>query len=136
MAATWDVISPAFPRSRRSVQALTEAAPASASDGIDLSGLASVVVVVHAPVGQTFTSAGSLLGYVFSNGVWVPHTEANIDFSYVTGLQDGALGPALPVKSPRDRFALIASGVGLSGAGTQITLELMCVLRAGLGSAV
>src|SRR4051812_18999569 len=128
MAATW---VPLGARSRRSVQALTEAAPASATDGVPLDDVASIKVVVHAPAGQTFTAAGSLLGYVYSNSVWVRDSNADIDLSYANGLQDGGLGPALPVTSRRDRFALIASAVGLSGAGTQITIELMCVTTKG-----
>lgn len=128
MAATWVVLGS---RSRRSVQLLTEAAPASAADGVPLDDVASIKVVVHAPVGQTFTATGSLLGYVYSNGVWVRDSNADIDFSYASGLQDGGLGPALPVSSRRDRFALIASAVGLSGAGTQITLEMMAVTTKG-----
>lgn len=134
MAATWTPFTGLL-RSRQSVQALTEAAPTLSSEGIDLAWVDSITVILHAPVGQTFTGAGVLNGYVFSNGLWVPDSGADVDLSYVAGKQDGKCGPGLPVTAPRGRFALIANGVALSGAGTTITIDLMCTMKTGLGAA-
>lgn len=111
-----------------STQALTEAAP-TLNDGVLLEGVAAVVPTIHAPGGQTFTGAGKLLGYVKRNGSWVRAPRSDVALDSVAGLQDADLD-AIRVFSPRDRFALIASAVGLSG-GTQITLELYCVNRSG-----
>lgn len=126
MAATWSF---APSRSTTATEALTEAAPALAADGVNLEGVSAVVPIVHAPVGQTFTGAGRLLGYVYhpSTG-WVRFPRGDYDLAEVSALQDAAL-PSFEVNAPRGRFALIASGVGLSGAGTQITIDFLCVVR-------
>jgi hypothetical protein len=124
MAATWTPIA-GYLRSVQSVQALTETAP-SGNDGISLFDVASVVPVLHAPNGQTFTGAGTLLGYVKTAlGAWVRQASADLDVSELSGLQDGTLR-AVTIASPRERLAYIASGIGLSG-GTQITMELFAI---------
>lgn len=126
MAATWTSLGS---RSVSSVQLLTEAAP-SGADGVSLADVLSVVPIVHAEAGQTLSGGGSLLGYIKANGLWVraPHSDLLLDS--VVGLTHAAL-PTLNVTSPRDRFAIIASGVTVSG-GTTITIELFCVSRSGL----
>jgi hypothetical protein len=113
-------------RSTRSVQLLTEAAPVSAKEGVLLNNMESVAVGIHAPVGQTFTGVGTLLGYAYLNGAWLRYPAGDLDLSDAAGLQDAALGP-LVVRSKRDWFQFIANGVTLSGAGTQITIDLMVV---------
>jgi hypothetical protein len=126
MAASWTSLAG---RSVSSVQLLTEAAP-TGLDGIPLADVLSVVPIIHAEAGQTISGGGSLLGYVKANGLWVraPHSDLLLDT--VVGLTHAAL-PTLNVTSPRDRFALIANGVTVSG-GTTVTLELFCVSRSGL----
>jgi hypothetical protein len=133
MAAAW---TPKGTRSMQAVEALTEVAPVSTNEGVDLQDVWSIAPIVHAPAGQTFTGAGSLLGYVYisSTSMWVRFPRADYDLSELAGLQDAAL-PTFEVKSPRGRFALIANGVVLSGAGAEITIEFLCVTRQGLGRA-
>jgi len=132
MAAAW---TSAGRRSVQAVEALTEAAPALPGDGIDLADVSAIVPILHAPVGQTFTGIGSLLAYVYSatTATWVRFPRGDIDLSDAAGLQDAAL-PSFDVKSPRGRFALIANGVTLSGAGATIIIEFLCVTRQGMGT--
>jgi hypothetical protein len=66
--------------------------------------------------------------------MWVRFPRSDYELTELAGLQDAAL-PTFEVKSPRGRFALIANGVVLSGPGSQITIEFLCVTRQGLGSA-
>jgi hypothetical protein len=94
-----------------------------------LADLGTVVVIASAPNGQTFDGSGTLLGYVFSNSVWVRAPNSDLSMTDGTGLASVQL-PSLPVVSPRDRFALIPSGVGLSG-GAVVTLDFRCTSRLG-----
>jgi hypothetical protein len=72
MAASWDVLRRGSP-SIRSAQALTEAAPTLATDGIALAGLSALVPVLHAPQGQTFIGGGFLRGWYWADQLrlWV-----------------------------------------------------------------
>lgn len=115
------------PRSMRATQTLTDSAPASVAEGVSLEAVASVLAILHAPAGQTFTGVGTLLGYVYAplaNGgaAWLRAPRADFDLSDVAGLGDATL-PAFPVASPTGRFALVPSGITLSGAGTTITTD-------------
>ena|ERR1700686_4477323 len=121
MAAAWTSTGA---RSVSSTQALSEAAPAASTDGLSLSDVGSVLPILHAPVGQTITG-GTLLAYLYTGSAWVRAPRADYDLSAVIGLQDSAL-PSTVVDAPRGRFALIASGITLSGAGATITLDFLC----------
>jgi hypothetical protein len=131
MAAAWTQTGA---RSAQAVEALTETEPALSTDGVSLADVASVIPVLHAPVGQTFTGVGSLLGYKWTGSTWVRAPRLDYDLSEIAGLQDGELRP-MPVDAPRGRLALIASGVTLSGAGATVTLELLCTVRTNTGVA-
>lgn len=122
MAAAWTQVGA---RSATSVQALTEAAPALDTDGVNLHAVGAVAPVVHAPVGQTI-AGGLLLAYVLRSAGWVRLPRADLALDEVIGLQDGTL-PAVPVSVAWKRFAWIASGITLSGAGTQVNIDLDCM---------
>lgn len=131
MAASWSVIT-GLTRSVSSTQALTESAPTLPTDGVLLTDVAAVVPVLKAPNGQTFTGAGTLLAYYWSDALsrWVRSPRADDVLSDLAGLAEGAL-PAIPVTSGHGRFAWICSGVGVS-AGTAVTLTIICAsLRGG-----
>lgn len=122
MAATWTSTGA---RSVKSTQALSEAAPVAAADGLALDDVGAVQPILHAPAGQTITG-GTLLGYIYTGSAWVRAPRADYDLSAVVGLQDSAL-PSTIVDAPRGRFALIASGITLSGAGTTVTIDFLCI---------
>jgi len=126
MAASWTLIA-GYQRSVQSVQALTEAAPTLSTDGVLLTGVTSIVAVLTAPGGQTFTGAGSLIAYYWSDALarWVRASRADDNLSDLSGLAEGAL-PAWEIKAGNGRFAWIGSGIGVSGAGTTFTLTLIC----------
>jgi hypothetical protein len=108
----------------QSVQSTTESAPTGASEGAGLEGVGTVQVVAQAPSGQTFDGTGSLLGYVLppDSTVWVRAPRCDLEMDDANGLAAVSL-PSLEVASPAGRFALVCSGVGLSG-GTEVTLTL------------
>lgn len=133
MAATWAVIN-GLTRSVQSTQAPTEAAPTLNTDGVGLGDVSSVVPVLQAPVAQTFTGAGTIQGWYYSDvlGIWVRAPRADDSLSDLAGLNIGVL-PAVPVASGNGRFAWICNGVGLSG-GAIITLTLICAALRGGGT--
>lgn len=112
-------------RSVQSVQALTEAAPASAADGIPLYGIEAVVAVLTAPNGQTFNGTGEIRAYYYSDqlGRWIRAPRADEALADLVGLSEGAL-PALPVISQSGKLAYACNGVGLSG-GAAVTITLL-----------
>jgi len=126
MAATWTIL-PGYQRSVQSVQALTEAAPTLSTDGVLLSGVVSIVAVLTAPGGQTFTGAGTLVAYHWNDSLarWMRAPRADDTLADLSGLSEGAF-PAWEIKSGNGRFAWIGGGVGVSGAGTTFTLTLLC----------
>src|SRR3954454_17297937 len=130
MPAVWTPIG-SSPRSVQAVQALTEAAPSVASDGVLLEGVESIVPVIHAPGGQTFTG-GSLLGYIYTGTAWVRAPQSDVLLDNYVGLSDASLS-ALIVDSPRGRFQFVPNAVTLSGAGTTITTEYFCTTKTGTG---
>jgi hypothetical protein len=130
MTATWTPLQ-TNSRSLQSVQALSEAAPTLATEGIDLTGLGAIVPVLYAPNGQTFTGAGTLLGYYYNTllGQWVRLPRLDDDMADATGLAVVAF-PSIPVLQSGGRFALICSAVGVSG-GTAVTLQFIVSERLG-----
>jgi hypothetical protein len=126
MATTWEKTGT---RSGRSTQSATESAPPLGNVGVDMDGVGSVSVVLHAPTGQTFDGSGTLRAYRFLGTAWVPAPRADLDMADFAGLSDAAL-PPLPVDAPVGRFLYLPNGVGLSG-GTVITAEYVCTLRPG-----
>jgi hypothetical protein len=126
MASSWTQTGS---RSARAVQQTTEVAPTVTDKGVPLEGVDSVMPVVKAPDGQTFTGTGTLLGYVYAAGRWVRAPRADRDLSDLAGLLEGALD-AQPVISKAGYFIWIPSGVGLSG-GTEITTDYVCTLGSG-----
>lgn len=124
--ATW---TPLGPRSVRAVMATSETPPTTEGGiGVALDRVDRLLPVVRAPLGQTFTGAGVLRGYVFVDGRWMKAPRADDDLVDFTGLAEAAL-PSLPAGSA-ERFMLITEGVGLSG-GTQVTIDYWCTNRAG-----
>lgn len=123
MAAVWTTLGD---RSKRSVQLLTESAPAPGDPGVWLSDVGSILPVVRLEGAATFLGTGTLLGYLYVAALarWVRAPRTDLDLSDVAGLHEVAL-PALPVTSPRDLFIFVASGVGASG-GTTVTIDYLC----------
>jgi hypothetical protein len=126
--ATWSNMT-GKARSRTVIQDATEAEPVSALDGIDLNDVSSILAIVRAPAGQTFTGAGSLLGYLYVMGAWERAPRADVELDEFAAL-DAAVLPSLPIDSPQGRFCYVPSGVGLSG-GTQVTTDYLCTSRRG-----
>lgn len=133
MAATWTIVT-GLSRSVQSSQALSEADPTLASEGLLLTGVAAVIPVLTAPNGQTFTGAGTLNAYYWADALnrWVRAPRSDDSFADLVGLAEGAL-PAVPVTSCNGRFAWICNGVGVSG-GTIVTVTLLCAAIQGGGS--
>lgn len=123
--ATWAVLSGASV-SAASTQNTTDSAPSGSADGVALVDVDAIIPVLTAPNGQTFTGAGTLLGYWYSDKLarWVRAYRADDSFADLAGASEGVL-PPLPVNNPSGRFAYICSGVGLSG-GTTVTVTLLC----------
>lgn len=126
MAAVWSLLGT---RSARVVQDTTESAPSLATDGVLLSDVATIVLVLRAPAGQTFDGTGTLLGYIYVPELarWVRIKRADQELSDMTSLEEGSLS-TMVVDQPTGRFMLVASGVGLS-AGTTFTTDYWCVSR-------
>jgi hypothetical protein len=124
----WNVLSGAG-LSASSVQATTEAAPTLSTDGIGLVGVDAVKPVLTAPNGQTFDGTGTIKGYFYSRllGRWVEDPRAEDTLTDLLGKNEGTL-PAIPVQTQGGRFAVVCSGVGLSG-GSTITVTLIATSR-------
>jgi hypothetical protein len=124
MAITWT----RFEGANRSVQGvttgLTESAPLSPGDGIDLSSVRSLRVYVDAPAGQTFTGTGTWLGYVYSPRLkaWKRAKEFDLDMTDLAGETGGHIA-TIEVSQSYGRFALVPDSIGVSG-GTSLTETL------------
>lgn len=116
-------------RSATAVQSTTEAAPTDTSVGVPLEGVDSVMPVLKAPDGQTFTGTGTILAYVYAAGRWARAPTADRDLSDLSGLPEGALEAWLVI-SRSGWFIWIPSAVGLSG-GTTVTTDYVCSLGSG-----
>lgn len=137
--ATWSSLTPAQMGSPvtgvTSSQAFTEAGPPTGNDGIQLRGLGSVQVEMTAPQGETFTGAGSLLGWHINDtdfdagSVWAPFHPSDLTFSGWAGKSTVRL--SLKITHPAGRLALLANGVGHSGAGSSFTLKMFGAPPAG-----
>lgn len=121
---------PADPRSPSVVQVLAEPAPSTGTDGVNLSGVSSIVPVVSAESGQTFNGQGQFIAYVWyaAVGSWTRAPHADLDCSNLSGLSSGTL-PTLTVDSPAGILQLIPHSVGVSGGAT-ITTSYVSVLKA------
>lgn len=136
--ATWTPLnvghSRAPPRSVRSVQAQTEPGPPSAGDGISLVHTIAVMLLLRAPGGQTFTGDGALRGWALDpiSGAFKRAPLADVeDLTAVAGLSEAIL-PAVSVVSSRESFAYLCDGVGLSGAGGNVTVDILAMSVGGL----
>jgi hypothetical protein len=132
--ATWSLIS-GRSRSMHSVQALTEGAPA-VGDGVDitlknLGGVGTVIPVLRAPAGETFTGAGMIRAWLYVPvlGRWVRAPRADDDLSDATGLGEAAL-TAVKIAWTAGRFALTFDGAVVS-AGAAPELDMVCVAHGG-----
>lgn len=135
MAAIWSKVRPGG-RSVRSLQAATEAAPVSPSDGLLLEGVAGFHVFASCEAGQSFTGTlGRFLAYLYDAdaGGW-GKAEDDLDL-IVKPTQVGERIIAFPgfvVHSPASRIAHVASGIQVSGG--QITLLYRATTPAGFRS--
>lgn len=122
MATTW---TKSGPRIARAVQSTTETVPVDDSVGLQLEGVDAVAVVLHAPVGQTFTGAGSLLGYARRSlaAGWVKVPRASYPMDEYAGLQDAEM-PPYPVPVKIGLFIWLPNAIGLTG-GAQITSDYL-----------
>ena len=130
--ATWAQLVGYQPRSAHSVQAQTEAGPPGENDGVALERIGAVVTFLKAPAGQTFTGAGFLRAWLKDpvRGVWARAPRADEDLVDFAGLAEASL-ESVRVGSPRGRFAWLCDGVGLSGAGGDVELDLACTGASG-----
>lgn len=125
--ATW---TPTGTRSMRASQSTTETAPVNPTDGVNLSEVSTILCVMHAPGGQTFTGTGTMLAYVYIVDTgWVRAPAADYDMGDANGLADVAL-PIFTVASPRSYFMLVPSSIGVS-SGATITTDYIAVSRSG-----
>lgn len=129
MATLWNQ---GMTRNGQAYQLTTETWPVG-EVGVDLYLTRSVTAVVHAPGSQTFDGTGTLLGYRMLLGKWVRSARQDIDMADFAGLTDASLLP-IYVTSPIGRFLYVPSGVGLSGAGTNITTDYICTVELSLGT--
>lgn len=137
--ATWSAIVPAGLGSPvtgvTSTQIFTETVAPTGTDGIQLRGLGSVQVELTAPNGETFTGAGTMLGWHVNdtdfdaNSAWCPFHPADVTFSAWAG--KSVVRISLKITHPAGRLALLASGVGHSGAGSNFTVKLFGAPPAG-----
>lgn len=117
------------------MQAFTEAGAPSNGDGLVLNGVDSVMPVLIAPQGETFTGAGSLLGWYQNDTYFDPSASwdrfpraDDTDLSDFAGRSIIYL-PGLPITHPAGRLVLLANGIGHSGAGTSFVLKLLGLTR-------
>lgn len=109
---------------RETGMALTATAPSAAGDGVDISGVTGIRLIVSAPAGQTIT--GGFLDCFYRSPAlarWTPWVQTAITLR--TGERD-APSFDYPFEVSQGRFACRARGVTLSGAGTtvDVTYEL------------
>jgi hypothetical protein len=119
-----------------SVQAQTETGPPGPpgddSPGIDLRRVHRITTYLTAPGGQTFTGTGFLRAWVYDKirGLWTRAPRSDEDLVDATGLEAATFG-SMAVGSERTRFAWLLDGVGLSGAGGNVTIDLCATTPAG-----
>lgn len=118
--ATWAPID-GLPRSVRSIQALTEAPPATtdASEGVGvvLDSLGGLIVWLDAGDGHTITGeAGSVDVYIHDAGLWgyAPLLSFRVPAGS-SGKRRVQLG-TVPISAPRGRLAPFLNGVQCSNA--------------------
>lgn len=137
MAITWTRFTNAAGTglAARSIQgtttALTESAPSASTDGIDLTGVDSVVVSIAAPAAQTFDGVGALLAYRWHDllAAWRPAPEFDLDMSDANGRANMDWA-SIGVGHKEGRLAYVPSSVGVSG-GTALVISLIASYGAG-----
>jgi hypothetical protein len=112
-------------------QALTRAAPTTtATDGMSLDRVVSFYVVVTAPAGQTLTGAGQVDFYRLDQALDASWHTGSVGLSW---LLDGCAGQSVCTSQvygggmARGRILAAANGVGLSGAGTTVQVQILAV---------
>lgn len=126
MAAVWSKLGSV---SVDSVQALSEAAPVSILDGMDLAGAGTCLPLVIANNGQTLTGGGWLRCYYYSRqlGIWMPHQRLDQELVDVGGAQYGPLEP-FPIIHNDGKLAFIADSIGVTG-GTTVRVVMLATDR-------
>lgn len=132
MAATWVQNG----KSYTSVQALTESAPAATGEGVDLTGVAALTLILSADEGQTLTggaSAGFVDVYAIDAivGRWAQAPLLTFDVpATAAGLRDVVLG-TITIDNPRGRLAPICRAVTVSAGGATLHIGVTTPLYSG-----
>jgi hypothetical protein len=113
------------PRSVKAVATTgSESAPSAATDGMDLTMVGAVDVVVCADSGQTVTSGGTLQVWFYDvdTGLWA---LSDYNLSVPTGKRCATtVGPSsgkgIPIIAKRGRIAVVPSGVTVSSGSVTI----------------
>jgi hypothetical protein len=102
----------------------SEAAPSGATEGMDLTTVGAVDVVVCADSGQTITLGGTLQVYFYDvdTGLWA---LSDYNLSVPTGKRCGttvgpSAGKGIPIIAKRGRIAVVPSGVTVSSGSVTI----------------
>jgi hypothetical protein len=103
-------------------------APSAATDGMQLSGVAYVVVKVCADSGQTITDAQSFDVYFYDyiDGVWAQWSSSSLSTTktgarcYV--LEGDSPGHGIPMLSRRGRIAVVPTAVAVSSGAVTVYL--------------
>ena len=113
------------PRSVKAVATTgSEAAPSAATEGMDLTTVGAVDIVVCADSGQTITSGGTLQVWFYDvdTGLWA---LSDYNWAVPTGKRCATtLGPSsgkgVPIIARRGRIAVVPSGVTVSSGSVTI----------------
>lgn len=122
MATTWTTL--AGRSTRGAFTTVSEAAPTTVADGMNISDINGFIAYAEADSGQTFTgTSGTLLAYLYDDLVsaWARFPEADLT------IPSGAVGTrrcawsSFSVQTPRGRVAHVPSGLQVSGGGVTVT---------------
>jgi hypothetical protein len=112
-------------------QALTRAAPTTAAtDGMSLDRVVSFYVVVSAPAGQTLTGAGQIDFWRYDQALDTSWHPGSVGLSWSMSGCAGLASCTSQVYGggmARGRILAAANGVGLSGAGTTVQVQILAV---------
>jgi len=122
---TWTPASSDASRSAKSVATTgTEAAPAAATDGMNLNAVFVLDVMVCAASGQTITDGASLDVYVYDDmvGLWA---KSDMTLTVSTGARCGyargdSPGKGIPILGKRGRIAVVPNGLAVSSGSITI----------------
>jgi len=121
--ATWSLV-PGLSVSVMSVQATTDSAPSSATDGQALSGVGGFNLTIQADPGQTLTGVGSLTGYIYDDLIGWTLGDIGVNVPAIASGSRSYTFSGWTVANPIERIAHICNGVGVSGGG--VTLIYRC----------